>query len=74
MAGGRARGVSVVIVRGAESSILPVAQAELLSERLGDAHVTTVEDAGHTLQGDNPAGLVRELEPFLARCFGQPGR
>ena len=34
--------------------------------------IRRVEDAGHNVQGDNPAGLVRELEPFLERCFDAP--
>jgi esterase len=62
----------VLIVRGAESAVLGAEQAEALRARLRDGRTTVVEDAGHTVQGDNPAGLVRELEPFLAECFRTP--
>jgi esterase len=64
----------VLVVRGSESGVLSVAAAQSLAGRLADARVVTVEKAGHTVQGDNPAGLVRDLEPFLARCFGDRGR
>jgi pimeloyl-ACP methyl ester carboxylesterase len=59
----------VLIVRGAESAVFPAELAETLQSRLRDASVAVVENAGHTVQGDNPAGLARELEPFLEGVF-----
>jgi pimeloyl-ACP methyl ester carboxylesterase len=59
----------VLVVRGAESPVFTQEQAEELVARLADAHLEVVEGAGHTVQGDNPAGLLRALEPFLDRVF-----
>jgi pimeloyl-ACP methyl ester carboxylesterase len=59
----------VLIVRGAESDVFSDGQAEELRARLRDAEVVVVEGAGHTVQGDNPAGTKAALEPFLERCL-----
>ena len=56
-----------LVVRGAQSEIFLESDAEALASRLLSARWTTVENAGHTVQGDNPAGLVRALRPFLSR-------
>jgi pimeloyl-ACP methyl ester carboxylesterase len=58
-----------LIVRGADSRVFDAPAAERLQAELREAAVSVVADAGHTVQGDNPAGLVRALETFLARCF-----
>jgi esterase len=55
-----------LVVRGAQSEIFLEADAEALATRLPSARWTTVENAGHTVQGDNPAGLLAALRPFLA--------
>jgi pimeloyl-ACP methyl ester carboxylesterase len=39
--------------------------AERLAARLPQGRWVTVPDAGHTVQGDNPKGLVAELRRFL---------
>jgi pimeloyl-ACP methyl ester carboxylesterase len=62
----------VLIVRGGESAVFGADAADQLRRRLRDARVAVVEDAGHSVQGDNPAGLLRELEPFLRSCFARP--
>jgi esterase len=59
----------VLIIRGSESDILPADAADKLRARLRDARVAVVEAAGHTVQGDNPAGLVSQLGPFLRSCL-----
>lgn len=56
----------VLIARGADSDVFTQEQADVLAARLARAEVRTVADAGHTVQGDNPRGLVAALEPFLA--------
>ena len=38
-----------------------------LAARLPDGKLVTVPRAGHTVQGDNPKGLVAELRRFLAK-------
>jgi pimeloyl-ACP methyl ester carboxylesterase len=54
-----------LIVRGAQSGIFREEDASKLAGRLSRGTAVVVENAGHTVQGDNPAGLVRELRTFL---------
>ena len=54
-----------LVVRGAESHGFTEDLAGGLAARVADGRWVTVENAGHTVQGDNPAGLVRELRRFL---------
>ena len=61
---------STLVVRGAESEIFLEADAVALTSRLPSGRWTTIENAGHTVQGDNPAGLVAALRPFLAEVAG----
>jgi esterase len=63
----RAAGIETptLLVRGRESKILLPEDAEELVAHMRDARWVEVPDAGHTVQGDNPAGLLRELEAFL---------
>ena len=42
------------------------ADAARFAASLPDARWVKVEHAGHTIQGDNPRGLVRVLKEFLA--------
>ncbi len=54
-----------LVVRGADSDIVsPESVAEMV-RRIPDATAVTVEEAGHLVPGDNPAGFIRAIEPFL---------
>lgn len=55
----------VLVVRGGRSDILTEAGAQEFVELLPRARWASVPGAGHTVQGDNPAGLVEVLRPFL---------
>lgn len=54
-----------LVVRGAESDVFHDEDAERLAGALARGRWVRVEDAGHTVQGDNPAGLLTELRAFL---------
>jgi pimeloyl-ACP methyl ester carboxylesterase len=56
----------VLILRGSESDVFSDADAERFAAALPDARWLRVEGAGHTVQGDQPAALVRALREFLA--------
>jgi len=55
----------VLIVRGGESDILAPEVAARFGTIVG-AEVRTVAGAGHSVMGDNPAGFLAAVEPFLA--------
>ncbi len=55
-----------LVVRGAESDVFHDEDAERLSRTLSDGRWVKVEGAGHTVQGDNPAGLLVALREFLS--------
>ena len=55
-----------LVVRGAESDVFHDGDAEKLARALPDGRWVTVPGAGHTVQGDNPAGLLVVLREFLA--------
>lgn len=52
-------------VRGARSNVLHDADAQKLARALPRGRWARVENAGHSVQGDNPAGLLEVLRPFL---------
>ena len=52
-------------MRGGESDVFHEEDAARLAARLPDGRHVTVPRAGHTVQGDNPRGLVTELRRFL---------
>jgi pimeloyl-ACP methyl ester carboxylesterase len=54
-----------LVVRGAESDVFADADAERFVAALPDARWVRVAGAGHTVQGDQPAALVREIRAFL---------
>jgi esterase len=54
-----------LVVRGAQSDVFHDEDAERLAGALGRGRWVRVENAGHTVQGDNPAGLLTELHAFL---------
>jgi pimeloyl-ACP methyl ester carboxylesterase len=55
-----------LVVRGERSDVFSDELAAELAAALPSGRWAVVENAGHTVQGDNPAGLLRVLEPFLA--------
>jgi pimeloyl-ACP methyl ester carboxylesterase len=55
-----------LVVRGGRSDVFLTQHAEQLAARLPDGRWVCVEGAGHTVQGDNPKGLVAALREFLA--------
>jgi pimeloyl-ACP methyl ester carboxylesterase len=54
-----------LVVRGARSESLSDATAAEFAAALPDGRWGTVADAGHTIQGDNPRGLLGVLKPFF---------
>jgi pimeloyl-ACP methyl ester carboxylesterase len=54
-----------LVVRGAQSDVFHDEDAERLAGALTRGRWVRVEGAGHTVQGDNPAGLLTELRAFL---------
>jgi esterase len=56
----------VLVIRGAESDAFSDQQAAAFAAALPDGRWDRVENTGHTIQGDNPRGLVRVLGRFLA--------
>ena len=56
-----------LVVRGGESDVFHDDDAERLASRLPNARWVKIPGAGHTVQGDNPKGLVAELRRFLAK-------
>ena len=54
-----------LILRGARSDVFSDDNARKFAEALPNARWLRVENAGHTIQGDNPAGLLQAIRPFL---------
>jgi esterase len=61
----RAIDCPTLVVRGAESDILSDEIAKRMLEALPAARLTVVDDAGHTVPGDQPAVFQRLLREFL---------
>jgi pimeloyl-ACP methyl ester carboxylesterase len=59
-----------LVLRGGRSTVFLDEDAAELAEALSDARVAIVPDAGHTVQGDNPRGLLDAMAPFLAQIHG----
>jgi pimeloyl-ACP methyl ester carboxylesterase len=59
-----------LVLRGERSTVFLDEDAAELAAALADARVTVVPDAGHTVQGDNPRGLLDAVVPFLAKIHG----
>ena len=55
-----------LILRGGESDVFLDADAERFARALPDARWVRIEGAGHAIQGDRPAELVREVTTFLS--------
>ena len=54
-----------LVVRGVLSDVISDEQAEKFVRALPNGRLVRVEKAGHNVQGDNPAGLLAVLQPFL---------
>jgi pimeloyl-ACP methyl ester carboxylesterase len=54
-----------LVVRGVLSDVISDEQAEKFVRALAKGRLARVEKAGHNVQGDNPAGLLAVLLPFL---------
>ncbi len=59
-----------MVVRGALSDVISDEQAQKFVRALPNGRFVKVEGAGHNVQGDNPAGLLAVLEPFLREIGG----
>jgi pimeloyl-ACP methyl ester carboxylesterase len=56
-----------LLVRGAESNILTDDGAARFVRTVPGSQVAVVAGAGHSVMGDNPAGFLAAVQPFLAR-------
>jgi len=56
-----------LIVRGGDSDVFHEDDGIKLAAQLPNGKFVTVPNAGHTVQGDNPKGLVAELRAFLGK-------
>jgi esterase len=65
------RGIScpTLVLRGARSTILSRDGAERLAAALPRGELQEIPNAGHTVQGDNPAAFAAAVEGFLARVL-----
>ena len=61
-----------LIVRGADSDLFSGDQAAAFAALVRDSTVVTVADSGHNVQGDNPAGLLAAIRPFLDQHQPEP--
>jgi len=60
-----------LIIRGALSDVLTDQAADNFARALPNARSVRVANAGHNVQGDNPAGLLEVLQPFLREILSQ---
>jgi pimeloyl-ACP methyl ester carboxylesterase len=58
-------GCPVLIVRGGVSDVLTDDAADRFARSLPRGRWVRVDKAGHNVQGDNPAGLLDAMRPFL---------
>jgi pimeloyl-ACP methyl ester carboxylesterase len=56
----------VLLIRGAESDVLPADAADRFADALPDGRLVTVPDVGHNVHGGNTAGFLDAIGPFLA--------
>ncbi len=59
-----------LVVRGAQSDVFHDEDAARLADRFRRGRWVRIEDAGHTVQGDNPADLLVSLREFLGEVTG----
>ena len=62
----RAFRLPVLVVRGANSAILPADAAERFHAALPNGTLVTVPDCGHNVHGQNTTGFIAALTGFLA--------
>ena len=55
-----------LVVRGGDSEVFEEKTGKRMADVIPSCSFVTVPDAGHTVPGDNPAGFLAELQPFLA--------
>jgi pimeloyl-ACP methyl ester carboxylesterase len=60
-----------LFVRGSESDILTPEALEEMRRAVPRSEVAVVERAGHLVPGDNPAGFVKAVRPFLERVTNE---
>jgi pimeloyl-ACP methyl ester carboxylesterase len=56
-----------LVVRGAETDILPMSVAERMTQVMAQAEVVEVERAAHMVMEENPPGFTQAVRDFLAR-------
>jgi pimeloyl-ACP methyl ester carboxylesterase len=61
----RALACPTLLVRGAESDILPADAAAKMVEAQPNARLVEIPDAGHTVPGDQPEAFIKILHAFL---------
>jgi esterase len=54
-----------LVLRGSRSDVLTDESAKEFSESVPKGRWLRIENAGHTIQGDNPRALLDALDPFL---------
>jgi len=54
-----------LVVKGADSDIIAADTAGSMHERIPNGQLTTVENAGHLVMGDNPSGFEQAVTSFL---------
>jgi len=59
--------VPILLLLGDRSPVVDEADVAMFRERQPDAEVITVEDAGHSIQGDQPLVLADQLDRLLDR-------
>lgn len=69
----RAIPTPTLLMRGGISRILSMESADATAKEMADCETVEIPNAGHTVQGDNPADFARELDAFVAKRLG-PGR
>ncbi len=58
-----------LVVRGAESDIVSPASMTEMIRSIPNARGVEVPRAGHLVPGDNPAGFIRAIGPFLSETY-----
>jgi pimeloyl-ACP methyl ester carboxylesterase len=61
-----------LVLRGERSRALLPEDAAALVDRLRRGRWTTIPDSGHTVQGDNPGALAREIAAFANSIHVRP--
>ena len=59
--------VPILLLLGDRSPVVDEADVAMFVERQPDAEVITVQDAGHSIQGDQPLVLADHLDRLLDR-------